>query len=70
MILNNVKELCARRKISVGQLEKILGLGNGTIYKWSSKSPNVDTLKKVADYFHVTVDRLLREGVKSGNKTE
>lgn len=40
-------------------LEKELGFGNGTIGKWQKASPSVDKLKKVADWFGVTLDELL-----------
>ena len=47
--------------MSVAKLESELGFGNCTIVKWEHSSPSVDRLKKVADYFGVTVDRLLAE---------
>lgn len=59
MILDNVKRLCSERGISIFALEHILGFGNGTITKWDKTSPNVTSIKKVADYFGVTVDQLL-----------
>lgn len=45
--------------MSVGELEKALGFGNGTIYKWETSSPTVDKIIKVADYLNVSVDYLL-----------
>lgn len=59
MLLDNVKSLCDQRGISVWALEKAIGAGNGTIGKWDTGSPRVETIKKVADYFGVTVDELL-----------
>lgn len=61
MILENVKRLCKQKQTSIWALEKALGIGNGTISKWETSSPSVDKLKRVADYFGVTVDDLLRE---------
>lgn len=61
MILNNVKHLCEKKGISIAKLEKELGFGNATIRGWSNSSPNVDNLKKVADYFGVTVDSIIAE---------
>lgn len=59
MILGNILRLCKERGISVARLERELGFGNATIRGWRSSSPNVDNLKKVADFFGVTVDSLI-----------
>ena len=59
MILENIKRLCKERKTNIACLEKEVGVGAGTIYKWGKVSPSVDKLKAVADYFGVTVDSLL-----------
>lgn len=61
MILQNIRVLCTKRNISLTKLEQDIGLSNGVIGKWKESSPSVANLKKVADYFGVTVDELLRE---------
>lgn len=61
MILDNIKRLCRERKTNITNLEKEVGIGFGTVYKWGKVSPSVDNLKLVADYFGVTVDYLLAE---------
>lgn len=61
MILNNIRRKCAESGISVYALEKKLEFGNGTISSWATSSPSVDKLKRVADYFGVTVDALLKD---------
>lgn len=58
-ILQKIKKLCKGRKTNISNLEKALGLSNGVIGRWDKSSPHVDSLKKVADYFGVTVDELL-----------
>lgn len=62
MILDNIKVLCRERKTNITDMEKEVGLGFGTVYKWGKVSPSVANLKLVADYFGVTVDELLKEG--------
>jgi len=62
LILDNIKRLCRERNLSIHALEKETGIANGVIDNWGSGRPRVDLLKKVADYFGVTVDELLREG--------
>lgn len=60
MIVSNIQALCKRKNISVPQLERHLGFGSGTIYRWRASSPTVDKLIKVADFFNVTVNYLIR----------
>lgn len=58
---NKIKKLCEKSGVSFTRIEKETGLGNGTISKWKDSIPTVDKLKKVADYFGVTVDELLEK---------
>ena len=67
---DNIKDLAAQKKISVAELERTLGFGNGSISKWNKQSPSADKLKKVADYFGVTIDYLLdRKPATQANAT-
>lgn len=61
MIFDRISDLCAERNISITKLEEETGLGNATIRKWKTSWPNVDKLRRVADYFGVTIDSLIRE---------
>lgn len=62
MIYENVLRLCRERKVSIHQLEVRCGIGNGTIGGWKTYGsiPRADTVKKIADYFGVSTDELLR----------
>lgn len=51
--------LCKNKNISVNSLEKTIGISTGTISKWDISCPKATTLKKVADFFNVTMDHLL-----------
>jgi len=62
LIAANIKRRCEAEGIAVSELEKRIGLGNGTIRRWDEMSPRIDKLKAVADYFCVTVDELLNDG--------
>ena len=55
-----VKRLCKENKLTVTKLEEIIGVGKNTLNRWDTNSPSVDKVKKVADYFGVTVDELLK----------
>lgn len=56
---DRVKLLADRKKISLPQLEQELGFGNATIVKWDKSTPKADKLKKVADYFNVSMEYLM-----------
>lgn len=59
-IVFNIKDLCEKRGVTFCEVEKAVGIGNGTIARWATRSPQVNNLIKVAKYFDVTVNRLLR----------
>ena len=61
MILDNIMKLCKEKGVSIARLEREIGIGNGTVARWGTSSPTVDNVRKVADYFGVTVDNLLSE---------
>ncbi|MDF9622748.1 helix-turn-helix transcriptional regulator [Bacillus cereus] len=54
-----IKQLCQKRDISVSTLEKELGFGQNTIYQWKKRTPSVERVQKVAEYFDVSIDYLL-----------
>lgn len=60
MIYENIVKRCKERGISIMQLEKACNLGNGTVGGWKNGNPRVDLVKRVADYFAVTIDELLK----------
>ena len=60
MLVDNIRKLCEEHGTTLCGLERTLGIGNGVIGKWARRSPRIGSLQKVADYFHCTVDELLR----------
>lgn len=61
MVYENILKLCNEKGISISALEKSTGIGNGTIKRWETSNPRVDLLKKVCDYFSVSVDEVLKK---------
>ena len=61
MLATKIRKLCRERQISVAILEEQTGIGKNSVYEWDKSNPSVDKVKRVADYFRVTVDELLRE---------
>ena len=55
MVLNKIKTLCNENKISIAELERILGFGNGSIRRWSTSNPSINNLNKVAEYFGLSI---------------
>lgn len=64
MIYDNVCRLAEKRGLTIQQLEKKAGVGNGVVCKWKTFTPRVKTLQKIADVLGVTVNTLLREEKK------
>ncbi len=58
-ILDRIKELSKSRDKTVKEVAIELGLGENYLYSLKNKIPNGQTLQKLADYFHVSVDYLL-----------
>lgn len=69
-LVDKIRSLARQRDLSLPQLETELGLGNGTISRWKSSSPNTDKLQKIADYFNVSMDYLLGRDVRLNSKDE
>lgn len=54
-----IEALRKSKGLSQGSLEKELEFSNGSISKWKHSMPTPERLKKLADYFHVSVDYLV-----------
>lgn len=58
-LVQKIKMLCDEKKISIAELERKLDFANSSIRKWDERTPGVDKIQKVADYFDVSTDYLL-----------
>lgn len=56
-----IKDLCEANGTTLKALERNLSLGNGTIRRWDDSAPSVDKLVRVANYFGVSVNDLLKD---------
>ena len=59
-VYDNVKRLCEERKISIAKMERDCDIANGSTGKWK-EGPNLMTAKKIAEYFGVPIEALLKE---------
>ncbi|WP_240422300.1 helix-turn-helix domain-containing protein [Listeria costaricensis] len=58
-MVSRIKKLCTESHITIAELERKTNLSNGTIRRWNEKTPGIDKVQKVADFFNVSVDYLL-----------
>lgn len=63
-ILGKIKILCNENNISLTKLEKELNLSTGMLCKWANHSPSVENLKKVSDYFNVSIEYFLENEIE------
>ena len=61
MLYDKIKNIAEQKNISIYRIEKDVDLSNGSIRKWNSSIPLSQTLKKVADYLNVSIDKLMEE---------
>ena len=64
---NIFKDLCKEKGITQKLALEEIGLARNANQKWKQGWPNGDTLKRIAAYFGVTVDSLLRDESTSSN---
>ena len=68
-ILGRIGELRKQHeKLSINKLEQECGLTRGSMAKWDDHAPSPDKVKKVADYFNVSVEYLLYGDPSAGIK--
>ncbi|MCR5035380.1 MAG: helix-turn-helix domain-containing protein [Clostridia bacterium] len=60
MIYERIKAEADQKGLTISELEKQSGLGNGVIGGWRTASPNARKLEAVADTLGVSVDYLLK----------
>ncbi len=55
----NVRRICEERHITIAELERAAGLGNGVVRKWDKASPTLRTALAVARCLGVTLEELI-----------
>lgn len=58
-IYEKIKVLAEKKGVTIQQMEADLHLSDRNTCKWNSVLPRVDSLKKVADYFGVSIEYFL-----------
>lgn len=57
--IEKIRSLAKMQDMSLTELEEQAGLANGTIGKWSSSSPRISSIEKVANVLKVQIQELL-----------
>lgn len=55
-----IKDICKEKNISVSEVEKRAGLGNGTITKWNQSVPNLKNLEAVANVLGIKATTIIK----------
>ena len=61
MVLHNIKAKCKEKGISIAALEREVGVGEKSIFKWNETMPSADKLAAVAKVLGTTSEELLKE---------
>lgn len=61
MIVLKIRELRKAKKMTMKELGEVLGVAESTVslYELGKREPDFETLRKIADYFNVSLDYLL-----------
>lgn len=69
-IVDRLQDIAKGRGTTFKQLERDIGLGNGTLRRWEEQSPRLDKLVKVADFLQVSLDYLVYGDRESATAAE
>lgn len=58
-LVNSIRELCRIHNITVTKLEETLGMSQGLISRWVKSDPSLSKIIDIANYFDVSLDRLI-----------
>ena len=58
-LVRSIKQLCQKNNITVSQLENDLKYSPSLISRWKDKSPSIDKIVNIANYFHVSLDEVV-----------
>ena len=66
---DTIKKLCKGHGITVTGLEKELGFARGSLCKVDTNKPSMEKVQKIADYFNMSVSRLVEDSDEEGGET-
>lgn len=69
-LVERIKKLADEHHTSFAEIERKVDISNGQIRRWDNSSPKVENIKKVADYFNVSIDYLLGREISEQEERE
>lgn len=66
-LLDSIAKFCSDHSTTFTEVEEACGFEKGTLLKWDKKSPSIEKAHKVAIYFGLTLDELIK-GKRSKKK--
>lgn len=69
MLGEKLKELRAKQGLTQATFAKIFNISSGTIAMWETgkRTPDIEMLNRIAEYFGVTLDYLVGNEIKQNN---
>lgn len=64
-----IRRLCKEKGVTVSSVEKELGFAKGSLCKLNTSKPSMEKVRKLADYFEVSINYLTADD-DAGNKIE
>ena len=65
LLIDNIRMLCKKNKVSISKLESDLFLSPGLISRWNKSMPSMDKIMDIAEYFGVSIDELVGRSKKN-----
>lgn len=59
ILYQRIKGLCKERGVTLTELAKTVGVSDTVFRSWKESSPSIDKVRRIADYFKVSVDYLI-----------
>lgn len=58
-MIHSIREICKKNNITITKLEEELKFSQGLISRWKDKTPSLDKIVDIADYFHISLDEVV-----------
>lgn len=70
LLIENIRTLCKKNKVSITKLESDLFLSPGLISRWNKSMPAMDKIMDIANYFDVSIDELVGRSKKDSDHVD
>lgn len=67
-IYERVQKLIQEQGLTIKQLERECDLANATIRRWETQTPNIESVRRVAQRLHTSIDYLVNGSSPSTNE--